>query len=278
VFIGAPSDRLENAAGRKARQRGGTLPVTPGRFADTFGDRCIALFLDVDGTLLDIAPRPGAVVVPTSLIGSLAAAEKTLGGALALVSGRSIEDLDRLFAPLRLRASGVHGAETRYARAGEGPIDDRAKRLPLRLWMALTEVLFDFPGTFAENKGHSFAVHYRTVPSLRPRLREELDKLMETHADLDLDMIDGHRVFEIKARGFDKGKAIEAFIGREPFAGRTPVFIGDDATDEAGFAAVVGHGGRAFSVGSERPGVSGVFPTPSDVRAWLAELGRPAVP
>src|SRR5665213_1316643 len=115
-------------------------------FVDTLEGERIALFLDVDGTLLDLAPRPNAVVVPPSLVTDLAAAEKTLGGALALVSGRPIEDLDRLFSPLRLRASGVHGAETRYAPATQAPATQSAAEaglLPRGLWMALMEVLFD---------------------------------------------------------------------------------------------------------------------------------------
>jgi len=234
-----------------------------------------ALFLDVDGTLLDLAPRPEAVLVPPSLIGSLAEAEQALQGALALVSGRPIADLDRLFAPLHLRASGVHGAEMRFVPLGADVEDPMAEGLPRTLWVALTETLFDFPGTFMENKRFSFAVHYRTVPTLKARLRQALVRIIEAHADLDLVMLHGHSVFEIKSRGFDKGKAIERFITRRPFAGRAPIFIGDDDTDESGFAAVVRHGGWAFSVGTSRPGASFVFPTPESVRGWLAQFSRP---
>jgi trehalose 6-phosphate phosphatase len=233
-----------------------------------------ALFLDVDGTLLDLAPRPGAVFVPPSLIESLARAEEAFDGALALISGRSIEDLDRLFAPLRLCASGVHGAQWRFAPHDSGPPSAEADGLPRRLWMALTEVLFDFPGTFAENKRYSFAVHYRTVPMLETALREALTALLAAHADLGLIMIDGHSVFEIKQRGFDKGMAIERFLSHKPFSGRVPIFIGDDTTDEAGFAAVVRLGGHAFAVGASRPGTSFVFPGPERVRQWLEGLGR----
>jgi len=229
-----------------------------------------ALFLDVDGTLLDLAPRPTAVVVPPSLVTSLARLEKLLDGALALVSGRSIDDLDRLFAPLRLCASGVHGAQWRLAGYGPEHALQEAEGLPRRLWLALTEVLFDFPGTFAENKRYSFAVHYRTVPMLKQRLRRALGTLVATFADLDLVMIHGHSVFEITKRGFDKGRAIERFLARRPFSGRVPVFIGDDATDEAGFAAVVRLGGHAFAVGGRRPGASFVFAAPESVRQWLA--------
>jgi trehalose 6-phosphate phosphatase len=238
----------------------------------------IALFLDVDGTLLDLAPRPTAVVVPASLIASLARAQRALGGALALVSGRSIEDLDHLFAPLSLRASGVHGAEIRITPPEIERHDEALMELPRKLWMALTEALFDFPGTFAENKRFSFAVHYRTVPVLKRRLREALERLVAAHERMNLALIHGHSVFEIKPRGFDKGRAIERFIERPPFLGRVPIFIGDDSPDEAGFAAVVQHGGQAFSVGHERPNVSGVFRGPECVRRWLAEFGGPCPP
>ena len=232
--------------------------------------RHAALFLDVDGTLLDFAPRPGAVIVPPSLIEALARAESALGGALALVSGRSIEDLDRLFAPLRLCASGVHGAQLRFAPSGSEELYEEAEGLPRRLWNALTEILFDFPGTFAENKRYSFAVHYRTVPILKGRLRERLNTLLTEHKDLDLVMLHGHSVFEMKSCGFDKGKAIERFIARKPFSGRVPIFVGDDATDEPGFAVVARLGGRAFSVGDLRPGASFAFAGPESVRSWIS--------
>jgi trehalose 6-phosphate phosphatase len=241
---------------------------------EALGIERAALFLDVDGTLLDLAPRPTAVTVPTSLIRSLARAEQALGGALALVSGRSIEELDRLFTPLKLRASGVHGAQWRFGMTEEDRAQQNTEGLPRQLWAGLTEVLFDFPGTFAENKRYSFAVHYRTVPILKRRLREALTQLIAEHAALDLAMIHGHSVFEIKARGYDKGSAIERFVTRPPFSGRVPIFIGDDATDEAGFAAVVRNGGRAFSVGRVRPGASRVFEHPADVRQWLSAFAK----
>jgi trehalose 6-phosphate phosphatase len=232
-----------------------------------------ALFLDVDGTLLDLAPRPGAVFVPPSLIESLALAETALDGALALVSGRSIDDLDRLFTPLRLCASGVHGAQSRFAPQGSEQCYEEAP-LSRKLWVALTELLFDFPGTFAENKRYSFAIHYRTVPVLERSLCEALGALIVANKDLDLAMMHGHSVFEIKPRGFDKGKAIERFIARGPFSGRVPIFIGDDTTDEAGFAAVVRAGGHAFSVGSLRSCASFAFETPGSVRQWLSAFAR----
>ena len=231
-----------------------------------------ALFLDVDGTLLDLAASPAAVVVPDGLVERIAGVEQALGGALALVSGRTLEELDRLFWPLRLRASGVHGAEIRYDPLAPVVIVDAAVALPARLWRSLNACLADFPGAFAEDKRFSFAVHYRAAPSCAAALREALRRLVAAEAIAEVEIIDGRLVFEIKGRGFDKGSAINRFLARSPFAGRVPIFIGDDWTDEAGFAAVVQRHGAAYSVGRVRPGVAGVFAEPSMVRDWLESL------
>ena len=132
----------------------------------------VALFLDVDGTLLDLAERPERVVTPAGLISTLARTERKLGGALALISGRPLDDLDRLFAPLRLRASGVHGAEMRFDPDAPAIPSPQVSELPASLWMALTAALKEFPGVFAENKRYSFAIHYRQAPHAGAALRE----------------------------------------------------------------------------------------------------------
>lgn len=230
----------------------------------------IALFLDVDGTLIDIAPRPEQVVVPGDLIAALTSLDACLDGALALVSGRTVADLDALFSPLRLRSSGVHGAEVRLApdlsvvsRAGDklsGPIVE-----------ALQGIAAAHAGTLVENKGFSVAVHYRANPAAGPALETALRNLVEA-TDLGLQVLPGHMVFEIKRAAFDKGLAIAGFLARAPFAGRRPVFIGDDITDLPGFAAVLNAGGLAFSVLTPRLGLSGHFDSPQDVRMWLAAL------
>ncbi len=238
-----------------------------------------ALFLDVDGTLLDLAAAPTAVVVPRGLVECIAAVDRALGGALALVSGRTLEDIDQLFRPLRLRASGVHGAEIRYDPLTPTTIVDGAGALPARLWRALNESLADFPGAFAEDKRFSFAVHYRAAPNRGAALREVLRRLVAAEANVEVEIIEARLAFEIKGRGFDKGSAINRFLARSPFVGRVPIFIGDDWTDETGFAAVVRRHGAAYSVGQSRPGVSGVFSEPSMVRDWLArsaaQMARP---
>ena len=234
------------------------------------------LFLDVDGTLIDIAPTPSSVVVPPGLIDDLRRAESTLGGALALVSGRTIAELDHLFAPLELKASGVHGSEFRFS-------DDPASLwikvapLPFDEWLALSALLESFPRTFAENKLYSFAVHFRAAPEFASRLRLALEGFLASRPNLGLEILPGHFVYDLKRPGIDKGAAIEHFMARPPFSGRCPIFIGDDVTDAPGFATVRALGGRAYSVRETFPGVTGTFIDPSAVRSWLASIDHSEV-
>lgn len=231
----------------------------------------ISLFLDVDGTLLDLAPTPDAVAVPASLVEDLAFAERRLDGALALVSGRPIEQLDRLFAPLRLRASGIHGAEIRYApREPTRPLT--RDRLPAEAWADFQRLLDEFPGAFAENKRVAFAAHYNQARPVEAELFLALRRFVERFSQLQLELAAGHFVFEVKLPGFDKGAAIRRFMGRAPFAGRPPVFIADDKMDRPGFETALALGGAAFSVGVEMPGLSGSFARPAAVREWLGKV------
>jgi len=230
----------------------------------------IALFLDVDGTILDLAERPGDVVTPPGLVATLWKAERKLEGALALVSGRPIAELDRLFEPLRLRASGVHGAEMRFDPGLPATSSLGAKELPQSLWEDLTRVAAAFPGALVDNKRFSFAVHYRLAPALEPHLREAVIRLIDS-SQVPVEIMDAHYALELKSPGCDKGGAIAAFLSTPPFRGRTPVFVGDDKTDESGFAVVTARGGSAFSVGKPRPGATGTFTQPAAVRGWLAD-------
>jgi trehalose 6-phosphate phosphatase len=232
----------------------------------------VALFLDVDGTLLDLAARPDDVVTPAGLVTTLAGAERKLAGALALISGRSIDDVDQLFTPLRLRVSGVHGAEIRFDPDGS-PAPTVAADLPQSLLAALRRAIEPFPGVFVENKRFSFTVHYRLTPSAEPQVRNIVKQLVDSISTRVV-IMDAHCAIEIKSPCFDKGGAIAAFLATSTFRGRKPIFVGDDTTDESGFALVSARGGSAYSVGRRRPGAIGSFSAPQAVRRWLAEFAR----
>lgn len=230
-----------------------------------------ALFLDVDGTLLELARHPDAVQVPDSLRDVLRDAERRLGGALALISGRPIAQLDRLLAPPRLPASGLHGAEIRYA--ADAPSDPLTRAsLPPRLVAAIDKLVPFYPGAFVEHKPVGLAVHYRQAADVADELVAALGALMRETADPSLELMRGRSVVEIKPRGYDKGGAIARFMGRPPFAARTPVFIADEEIDRPGFDAVQALGGLAYSVGTALPGLSGCFASPGALRDWLGKL------
>ena len=239
---------------------------------DQSGERA-ALFFDVDGTLIDIAPRPDDVVVPSQLLRSLRAAEHLCEGALALVSGRTIANIDRLFSPLRLRASGVHGAEIRFDPDGETTIEP-AHLLPSALVENVRAIAGQHFGTLVEDKRFSVALHYRHAPDAGPALRTRLEEMIGASGLPDMRLMPGHMVFEIKRAGFDKGQAIRRLTERAPFAGRRPVFLGDDVTDEPGFTEVLRQGGYAVSVGREFPAQTASLPGPAAVREWLSSLAR----
>lgn len=232
----------------------------------------VALFLDVDGTLIDLAASPSQVIVPAELVADLDRVQQALGGAVALVSGRTIADLDALFDPLQLRAAGVHGAEIRFEPEAAIMATPKAIRLPNDLWRSLTQRLETLPGIFAENKRYSFAIHYRAAPAFGPRLSEILQDFIVAHDGIELHLIEAHLAFELKGGAFHKGLAIAAFLSRAPFEGRIPIFIGDDSTDEAGFDAVQQAGGLAYAVGTARPHVNRVFASPGEVRNWIREF------
>lgn len=208
-----------------------------------------ALFLDVDGTLLEIAATPTAVRVPERVIHVLAAVQRRLQGAVALVSGRSIVELDRLFMPLRLPAAGVHGAERRGAtgtvhRRENGEALAPARRL-LVAWGTA------HAGVLVEDKGVALAVHYRGAPELESAARQVVAEALAAVGSA-FHIQEGKKVLEIKGDSMGKGDAIAAFMREPPFRGRVPVFIGDDLTDEDGFDVVNRLGGQSIGVGLDR--------------------------
>lgn len=212
-------------------------------FVDILSPSC-ALFLDFDGTLVDIAPQPDAVIVPSGLIGTLTALNQYLGGALALISGRPIDQIDAFLSPLRLPAAGVHGAERRGA---DGEITLLSTH-PLELAeQAALSLAARYPQLRVENKRGSVALHYRQAPELEQECLQAMQAAVEESPGLTL--LRGKMVFEAKPGGASKGHAIEAFMQEPPFAGRSPVFVGDDFTDEVGFATVQRLKGLGVKVG-----------------------------
>lgn len=226
-----------------------------------------AFFLDVDGTLIDIAPHPDAVVVPASLPGTLEKLSGRAGGAVALVSGRSVKQLDSLFAPARFAAAGSHGAQLRPAPDADV---EAAPDLDPPLAGRLIDLAATLDGVFAENKGPSLAIHYRAQPAIAPVLRRAIAAVIGARSDLAV--LPGHYVFEVKRAALDKGTAVATLMAEAPFLGRIPVFIGDDVTDEAAFRAVRAAGGVAIAVGTPRPGSEFLIADPEAVRRFLARL------
>jgi trehalose 6-phosphate phosphatase len=227
------------------------------------------LFLDIDGTLLDMAPTPDAVIVDPALLDLLRRLERACDGAIALITGRPISAVDALFAPLQLPVAGVHGFERRNAQhhyfrpafVGTGLGFLRSE---------MTALAESLPGVLLEDKGCALALHYRQVPNLEETLRLRLARLVSASQPA-FELLDGDHVLEIKPVEHDKSTAIEAFMQEDPFTGRMPIFIGDDTTDLDGFAAVRRFNGLAIAVGSRIPGERRLA-GPRDVRAWLESL------
>jgi trehalose 6-phosphate phosphatase len=231
--------------------------------------RQIALLLDVDGTLIDIAPTPQEVHVSDDLCRSLARLCELTGGALALVSGRPIADLDQLFAPLKLAAVGGHGAEMRLP---DGERVSTVTPLPPALRRRLGEIAAPGSGLLIEDKTYSVALHYRQAPQQEARLRQHIAAVRAEFPGEPLEVLLGKALFEIKRPGIDKGAAVRALMTQAPFAGRRPVFIGDDVTDESVFAILPALGGVGFSVHRRFDGLAGIFESPAEVRRALREL------
>ncbi len=212
-------------------------------FVDILSPSC-ALFLDFDGTLVDLAPQPEAVIVPSGMVGTLTALNHYLGGALALISGRPIEQIDAFLQPLRLPTAGVHGTERRSA-AGDVTL---LSTHPLqRVEEAALALAARYPALRVENKRGSLALHYRQAPDLELACLQAMQAAVEESPGLTL--LRGKMVVEAKPGGASKGHAIEAFMQERPFAGRCPVFVGDDFTDEVGFATVQRLRGMGVKVG-----------------------------
>ena len=230
-----------NAQGTSGKQR---LPAPPRL------DRSTALFLDVDGTLLEIAARPDLVRVPCRLPLLLAALAAARDGALALVSGRPLAEIDQLFPGWRGAAAGLHGIEQRRADGGLAHIADAAAALARdRLRGPLAKLARERPGLLFEDKGGTIALHYRDMPQAEAEIHALAEALCRATKPA-LRLIAGKKVVEFQPRSISKALAIAAFLAEPPFRGRRPVFLGDDTTDEDGFVEVNRCGGVSIRVGA----------------------------
>jgi trehalose 6-phosphate phosphatase len=232
-----------------------------------------ALFLDIDGTLLDLAETPDGIDVPASLPAELACVSRKLGGALALVTGRGLGYADQLFQPYSFPIAGLHGAERR---SGDGAVT-KAETTPQfeQLKTRLAAQTAGWHGVIIEDKGAAVAAHYRLAPDreidLEPLMQEALDR-----AGANWHMQHGKMVIEIRPSSADKGHAVEAFLEQPPFAGRRAIAIGDDVTDEAMFRAVNRTGGLSIRVGPQSPAseATASISSPAILRSVIAKLAQ----
>lgn len=226
--------------------------------------RQTALFLDFDGTLVDIASEPELVSVPAGLVDLLDALSRQLDGAVAIVSGRELPDLDRYLSPLQLPTAGEHGAVHRHA-------DGRIEQLPAprlqdvqRVAQALAS---EHAGLRVEVKSAAVALHYRHAPHLQELCLNAMAEVARRTAGVEL--IHGKFVFEVKPATVSKGSAISSFMAQVPFAGRVAVFAGDDTTDESGFAVIRALGGNGIKIGPGESLADLRCPSPAAFRDWL---------
>lgn len=234
------------------------LPDLPGIGPQT------ALFLDFDGTLADLAPQPDAVQVTAELIPVLRQLATRLGGALAIVSGRELADLDGFLAPLQLPSAAEHGAQRR---SPQGEVIRLASPDLQEVVRLATALAARHTGLRVEVKAAAVALHYRHAPELEAlALQAMFDAAASTPG---VELLRGKYVFEIKPAGISKGTAIEAFMAEAPFAGRLPLFAGDDTTDEAGFSAVQLLGGYGIKVGEGATLAHYRCAAPAALRQWL---------
>ncbi len=247
-----------------------TLPrsLAEGALAAMAPPATSAYFLDVDGTLLDIKPHPGDVIADPALQDLLIALHARAGGALALISGRTVDDLDRIFAPLRLPAAGTHGAVLRF---GDGSIVEAHGEHLRAASKAVSDYVASHPGLLFEDKGAALTVHFRQNPELRD---EVLALLSGCASDDHLMVLEGKMVAELKLAQFNKGTAVGTFMGQSPFSGRKPIFVGDDVTDEYGFDIVNKMDGLSIRVDSVERATKASYRLvePAVLRAQLASL------
>jgi len=269
--IPSDSEQADGASGHAAapsRLRSQRIAIEP------FDLAAFAFLFDVDGTLIDIAPTPQSVQVPASLPRTLQQLCRLTSGATALVSGRALSDLDRMFGPFRLALIGGHGAEVRIWRQGSAE-EQRAPPLPEWIRRRCAEIAAGRDKILIEDKGYSITLHYRLAPEQEPLIKDAVAAVLAEAPPGELDLLHGKAVVEIKRAALNKGRGIRTLMAHAPFAGRRPVFVGDDITDEDAFAVMPEFDGVAFSVGRTVKGAIRQFETPTDVRRWIERLCGP---
>jgi trehalose 6-phosphate phosphatase len=230
-----------------------------------------ALFLDIDGTLLDLAPTPEAVEVPHGLLSVLQQLSHRLSGAVAFVSGRTIEAIDDLFKPMRVAAVGVHGGEIRGPN-GQIQTDPRLTEQLQAVEPVLREAIAGMRGVVLENKHSAMALHYRSVPE-RGREVLKVAELVVGGMGSQFAVLMGKCVVEVRPRHLTKGTAIDWLMQQAPFRGRSPIFAGDDCTDEDAFEVVNRAGGISVHVGASASTRARYRVTsPEQLRGWLQQL------
>jgi trehalose 6-phosphate phosphatase len=227
------------------------------------------VFLDVDGTLVELTDTPSQTIADPEIKTLLSEVAERLGGAVALISGRKIDTLDELFAPLRFPAAGLHGVERRKANGDlqgasftDSQLDDARTAMA-----ALTAA---HPGTLLEDKGRTIGLHYRMAPQYEEEMRQAVGAIVQS-LGRNYHVQAGKMLLEIKPRGFSKATAIKAFMHEPPFSGRRPVFVGDDLTDQDGFAMVESQGGISIGVGDRVRGQYELADVAA-VRNWLRAI------
>jgi trehalose 6-phosphate phosphatase len=229
-----------------------------------------ALYLDVDGTLIDLATTPQSVVVPAGLADCLRTLSACFEGALAIITGRRVSEMDSILSPIVLPASGVHGAEIRLSPGR--PVQQLVPSIPVEMIGQLSELVRQTPGALIEPKGAGLAIHYRLAPNSAPAIIRNLEGFLRLYPG-QFAIYPGQKVFEIIPTGFSKASGLASFTQATPFKGRIPIMIGDDIGDEPAFAMARQLNGYGLRVAGENFGSDEVeFSGPQAVRAWLADI------
>lgn len=241
-----------------------SIPVTKTNIHD------YAFLFDMDGTLAPIAATPQAARVPNGTLEILEQLGDACDGAIAIVSGRPVAEIDSLLAPLALSAAGLHGAQWRGPDGKLAQIDIDPAPVA-HMAQALAPLVAGHPGLQLEHKGLSLALHYRNAPDFERKVHAAAQAAVLAHADTFV-LQPGKMVVEIKPRAASKAGAIQRLMALSPFSGRVPVFAGDDLTDEAGFQEVKKRGGVSIKIGEGSTAADWRMPTPAALARWLASL------